>query len=212
MKYKLLATVLSLGLTVTAHGDTTIKQTTNGKGLGISGNATGTTYIKGNKMRSEIVLGDKTQTTIFDLDAQKMYMFDSKKKEADVWDMAAFAQELSKNVDLSGMKASFTPNGQSKQIGGQTAAGYDLEVSVQSAMNGNKSMMMTVTVQGPVWMVKNSPAAADYDHFYKAAVERAGSSAIRERPKRSRDKPGPWPKSTNRFPPPVAWRMKPTCR
>lgn len=39
-------------------------------------------------------------------------------------------------------------------------------------MNGNKSLMMTVTVQGPVWMVKNSPAAADYDHFYQAAIEK----------------------------------------
>ena len=37
-------------------------------------------------------MGDKTQTTIFDLDAQKMYMFESGKKEADVWDMGAFAQ------------------------------------------------------------------------------------------------------------------------
>lgn len=101
LNYRIPAAILSLGLAVSAHGDTTIKQNTNGKGLGISGNATGTTYIKGDKMRTEIVLGDKTQTTIFDLDAQKMYIFDSKKKEADVWDMAAFAQELSKSVDVS---------------------------------------------------------------------------------------------------------------
>lgn len=172
MNYRILAAILSIGLAVSAHADTTIKQNTNGKGLGISGNATGTTYIKGNKMRSEIALGDKTQTTIFDLDAQKLYIFDSKKKEADVWDMAAFAQEVSKNVDLSSMKASFKPNGQNKDINGHAATGYDMDVSVQSAMNGNKSMMMTVNVQGPVWMVKSSPAAADYDHFYQAAVEK----------------------------------------
>lgn len=169
---KFLAAILCLGLALTAHADTTIKQTTNGKGLGISGSATGTTYIKGNKMRSEIVLGDKTQVTIFDLDAQKLYIFDSKKKEADVWDMAAFAQELSKSVDVSTMKATFKPNGQSKQVGAQAAAGYDMEVSCQSAMNGNKALIMTVTVQGPVWMVKNSPVASDYDHFYQAAVEK----------------------------------------
>ena len=45
-------------------------------------------------------MGDKIQSTIFDLDAQKMYMFDSKKKEADVWDMAAFGAEMAKNVDV----------------------------------------------------------------------------------------------------------------
>jgi hypothetical protein len=172
LQYRFLAILLSLGFAVSAAADTTIKQTTNGKGLAISGNATGTTYIKGNKMRGDVVLGDKTQTTIFDLDAQKMYIFDSKKKQADVWDMAAFAQEISKNVDLSSIKASFTPNHQTKQIGGHTATGYDLQVSAESAMDGNQAMMMTVTVEGPVWIVKNAPGAADYDRFYKAAVEK----------------------------------------
>ena len=77
-------------------------------------------------MRADIVLGDKTQTTIFDLDGQKMYIFDSKKKEADVWDMAAFAAELSKNVSTDKMTASLKPNGQT--VAGQTATGYDIEI------------------------------------------------------------------------------------
>jgi len=166
------AAFLSLGLTAAGYADVTVKQTTSGKGLGMSGNAPATTYIKGNKMRSEVVLGDKTQTTIFDIDTQKMYIFDSKKKEADVWDMAAFAQELSKNVDISSMKESLKPNGQTKEISGHSAAGYDMEVSVESALNGNKAMMMTVTLQGPLWIVKDSPGSDDYSHFYKAAVER----------------------------------------
>jgi len=159
-------------MTVAAHADATIKQTTNGKGLGTAGNATSTSFIKGNKMRTDLVLGDRTQTSIYDLDAQKMYVFDSTKKEADVWDMAVFAQELSKTVDLSSMKASFKPNGQTKQVASHKADGYDMAVSVQSAMGGNKTMMMTVTVQGPVWIVKNSPGTADYDRFYKAAIEK----------------------------------------
>ena len=172
MKNKLVAIFLSLALAGTAGADVTVKQTTTGKGLGMSGNAPATTYIKGNKMRSEVQLGDKTHVTIFDLDAQKMYIFDSKKKEADVWDMADFAQELSKNVDVSSMKASLKPNGQTKQIAGATATGYDMDVSMQSAMGGNQQMMMTVNLQGPVWIVKGAPGAADYNHFYKAAVEK----------------------------------------
>ncbi len=172
MKQMLVAVLLSFGLAVSAGADVTVKQTTTGKGLGMSGNAPATTYIKGNKMRSDVVVGDKTHTTIYDIDAQKMYIFDSSKKEADVWDMAAFAQEISKNVDLSSMRASLTPNGQRKQIAGSTANGYDMQVSVDSAMNGNQAMMMTVTVQGPVWIVKNAPGASDYSRFYKAAVEK----------------------------------------
>src|SRR6266700_2380684 len=134
------AAFLVLGLTVAGYADVTVKQTTSGKGLGISGNAPTTTFIKGNKMRSDVVLGDKTQTTIFDVDAQKMYIFDSKKKEADVWDMAAFAQQIAKSVDASSANASLKPNGQTKQIGGQAAVGYDLEISMPSAMPGSKEM------------------------------------------------------------------------
>ncbi len=172
MHRTLLALLLAVGLALSAYADVTIKQSTSGKGLGMSGKTTGTTYIKGHKMRSDLVVGDKTQTTIFDVDAQKMYIFDSKKKEADVWDMAAFAQEIAKSVDVSSTSASLKPNGQTKQIGGRTAAGYDMQISMQSAMAGSKDMNMTVTLQGPVWIVKNAPGSADYSGFYKAAVEK----------------------------------------
>lgn len=172
MKRAFVATVLGLGLALPAHADVTLKQTTGGKGMGISGDASGATYIKGNKMRSDVVMRDKTQTTIFDVDAQKMYIFDSKKREADVWDMATFGAELSKTVDVAGAKASVKPNGQTKQIAAHSAAGYDMEVSMQSAMGGSKDLTMTVTLSGPIWIVKNAPGSADYARFYKAAVEK----------------------------------------
>ncbi len=172
MNRKHLVFLLVLGSALAGFADVTIKQTTNGKGLGMSGKTNGTTYIKGNRMRSDLVVEDKTQTMIFDVDAQKMYIFDSKKKEADVWDMAAFAQQLAQSVDVSSAKASLKPNGQTRQIGGHTATGYDLEISMPSAMPGSKDMEMTVTLQGPVWIVENAPGAADYNRFYKTAVEK----------------------------------------
>ncbi len=168
------ATLVALSLATPAAADVTIKQTTTGKGLGMSGTRTmpATAYIKGLKMRSDVVTGDTTRTTIFDLDGQKMYAFDSKKKEADVWDMQAFAAEMAKTVDSSQMKATLTPNGQTKTISGRAASGYDLVVSVPAAIGGNKEMAMTVDLQGPVWIVKGAPGAQEYIGFYKAAVER----------------------------------------
>jgi hypothetical protein len=165
---------LAVGLALPAYADVTIKQTTTGKGLGMSGTMPTTTYIKGNKMRSDVVMGDKTQTTIFDLDAQKMYIFDSKKKDADVWDMAAFAQEMSHSVDTSNMKVSFKPNGQTKEIAGKTAHGYDMEISVPAGPpgKGNNDMAMMITMSGPTWIVKGSPGTKDYINFYKTAVEK----------------------------------------
>jgi len=140
--------------------------------MGMSGKTSGTVYIKGNRMRTDSVIGDKTQTMIFDIDVQKMYIFDSKKKEADVWDMTALGQEISKNVDTSGAKASMMANGQTKPLGGRTATGYDMMVAVPAAMGGSKDLTMTVTLQGPMWIVKGAPGSADYAKFYKAAVEK----------------------------------------
>jgi hypothetical protein len=123
-------------------------------------------------MRTDVVMGDRTMSTIFDLDAQKMYSFDSKKKEADVWDMATLSQEISASVDTSNMKVSLKPNGQTKQIAGKTATGYDIEVSVPAGMGNSKDMSMVVTLSGPTWIVKGAPGTEDYIRFYKAAVEK----------------------------------------
>jgi hypothetical protein len=166
------STILVLCIAAPAVADVTLKQMVTGKGLGVSGQTTSTTYIKGNRMRTETTAGDRTQTTIFDLDAQKMFIFDSKKKEADVWDMGAFGAELSKSVDVSSMKVSLKPNGQTKSIAGQTAAGYDLDISMPAAMAGNKDMSMLVTMTGPTWIVKDAPGTPDYMRFYKTAAEK----------------------------------------
>ena len=98
----------AIALAFTAHADVTIKTTSTGKGFGISGSTTGTTYIKGLKMRTDTTAGNKNLSTIFDVDAQKMYILDVEDKEAKVWDMAAFASELSATVSPEGTQASMT--------------------------------------------------------------------------------------------------------
>ena len=172
MKRVCLALLASLVLATPSYADVTIKMSVTGSGMGQKGKSSGTTYIKGSKMRSEILIGDRTQVTIFDLDAQKMFVFDTRKKEADVWDMAEFSKVVLASVDAEQMKASIKPNGQTKQFGSLTGNGYDMEISVPAAMGGSKDMMMTINLTGPVWIVKNAPGTADYNNFYKAAVEK----------------------------------------
>ena len=123
MKRTILAAIATLAFAVPAWADVTVKQTTTGKGMGMSGTMPGTVYIKGMKMRSEVVTGGTTRVTIFDVENQKMYSFDTKKKEADVLDMQAFSESMSQNVDVSQMKATITPNGQTRTIAGKSAAG-----------------------------------------------------------------------------------------
>jgi hypothetical protein len=117
-------------------------------------------------------MGDSTRTMIFDVDAQRIYSFDSKKKEADAWDMQAFGANLAQSVDVSNMTASLKANGQTKQIAGKDASGYDVLLTLPATMGGKDGMKMTVTLSGPVWIVKGAPGTADYVNFYKAAVEK----------------------------------------
>jgi hypothetical protein len=167
-----LSLLLSIAIVLPASADVTIKMTTSGKGMGMSAATTGTTYIKGNKMRSDLQMDNRTQSTIFDLDAQKMYVFESGKKEADVWDMAEFGKQMGMSIDAENMKTSITPNGQKKAFGALSADGYDMEVSVPATMGNSKDMKMTVTLSGPVWIVKDAPGAAEYSAFYSAAAEK----------------------------------------
>ena len=67
-------------LATSMFADVTVKQTTTGKGMGVAASGAATTYIKGMKMRSEVEARGTVITTIFDVENQKMYMLDAKKK------------------------------------------------------------------------------------------------------------------------------------
>jgi hypothetical protein len=102
-----------------------------------------------------------------------MYMFDSKKKEVDAWDMADFSQQIGSTVTTEGMTATIKPNGQTKQVAGKSASGYDMVVSMPARFGDPKNgMQMTVNLTGPVWIVKGAPGTSDYLNFYKAAAEK----------------------------------------
>ena len=169
---KRLALVAFVALATPAFADVTVKSTGSGKGLGMGADMTTTTYIKGNKMRTDAVMGDRTISMIFDVDAQRLYSFDSKKKEADAWDMQAFGANMNQTVDTSSIKSSIKPNGQTRQIAGKTATGYDMEMSVPAMMGGKGGMKMTMLLTGPIWIVKGAPGTAEYINFYKGAAEK----------------------------------------
>jgi hypothetical protein len=168
----MLPVLLALAACSAAHADVTIKSTTVGKGLGMTGTMTGLTYIKGLKMRNESTAGDRKVVTIYDVDAQKMYIVNEKKKEVEAWDMAAFAQQMSQTVAPEGMQGSLTPNGQTKPVAGQTAEGYDINVTTPATIGGAGGMKVTVQLTGVSWVVKGVPGAADYAAFYQGAADK----------------------------------------
>jgi len=172
MKHVTLAAIVALAVAAPARADLKLTEATTGKGLGMTGNIASTTYIKGLKMRVDTNQGDKVQSMIFDVENQKLYMFDSKKKEADVWDMADFGKQIGM-MDSDGGTSSFKPNGQTKQINGKTATGYDMSIVMPTTMGDAKNgMKMTVNLSGTTWVVKGAPGSADYAKFYMAAADK----------------------------------------
>ena len=169
MKKFLVAAGLVVMVAAPLTADVTIKAMNSGKVMGFGGDLKTTTYVKGMKMRVDTVTGDTIRTSVFDVENQKLYMFDNKKKEADVWDMAQFSAEISKSVSVQDIKSSIKPNGQTKQIAGKTATGYDIVVTVPAETGG---MKMTMNLTGTTWIVKGAPGTADYIAFYKAASEK----------------------------------------
>ena len=172
MKRSILVALVTVAFTTPLLADVTMKSTIDGKGMGMSGTMVSTTYVKGSKMRNDVVMGDTTRTTIFDLDTQKMISFDSKKKEADVYDMQKLSEDMGKSVQVSEMKASIKPNGKTKELLGKSATGYDMTISLPAMMGGAGGMKMVVNIEGPMWVVKGAPGTAEYLAFYKAAVEK----------------------------------------
>jgi hypothetical protein len=170
MKRGFLAAILTAAIAGPAYADVTLKQSVTGKGPGMSGPMSSTSYIKGLKMRADSLNGDTTRSMIFDVENQKIYIFDSKKKEADVVDMQGFGGEMSKAVDMNQAKAALKANGQTKQIAGKSATGYDMSVSMPATMGGEKGIKIDVSLTGPLWIVKGAPGSADFSRFYKGAV------------------------------------------
>lgn len=169
MTRTLAAAIVALSFCTATRADVTLRATSTGQGAGMSGQTSSVTYIKGLKMRTEATSGKFSTASIYDIDAQKLYILDTKKKEANVWDMGAFSQEIGKAVEPGGVQATMKPNGQVKAVNGQNADGYDVNIVVPTTIGGSE---VTMNLSGVSWIAKAVPGAAEYAAFYKGAGEK----------------------------------------
>ncbi|MEK6630362.1 MAG: DUF4412 domain-containing protein [Acidobacteriota bacterium] len=167
MKRFLLGMAAVALVAVPLHADVTVKATQSGKMMMTSGNGQVITYIKGLKMRTEMQIGNDVIVSILDLDAQKSIMLNTKKREAEVYDIQKIAADLQKSVGTAEATMSFKANGQTKQIAGENCSGYDITISMPTQMEG-----MTITMGGPAWIAKGAAGGADFAAFFKAAASK----------------------------------------
>ncbi len=154
-----------------ALADVTMKAAGSGKGLGMSKDMQMVTYIKGTKMRTEVINGDQVIATITDLNAQKMIQINVKKKEAEIWDLSKMAADVEKGVGTVVPTVSFKPNGQTKEIAGRNCTGYDLSITLPMMAGKEGPDDMRIVMAGPIWIAKDAPGTKDFAAYYKAAIE-----------------------------------------
>jgi hypothetical protein len=170
--FRSLCTAAMVGLLATpAFADVTLTSTMAGKGFGKMADGQSVSFIKGMKMRTDSSFGGTPTSVIIDLDAQRFISLNHKKKEAQVYDMARFRQELDKAIKQGEAKASLKPNGEKREVSGKACTGYDMSVAVPFAMGGEGSEM-TMVMSGPVFIAKGVPGTDDYKRFYLAAAEK----------------------------------------
>jgi hypothetical protein len=165
MRPVMAATVAILMAPSASWADVTITSTVSGKGLGAGGGMQSVTYVKGTKMRTE--LGETI--TIHDAAGRQMIVLNTKKREAEIYDMAKVGAEMQKNLRGGEPRAEITPTGQKKEILGQSCDEYNLMISMPMAQGDQAAL--TLTMSGPLWVARGAPGSADYAAFYKAAAE-----------------------------------------
>jgi hypothetical protein len=158
------------GAALPAFADVTLKAKSSGKGpIGGMNQGETTTYIKGLKFRSDSVADGKSFSMLMDAGGTTMTMLRHDKKEADVFNMAEAAEEISKMVSISDIKITVNPTGQTRQIAGTTCAVHDVAMTMPVKI---ANMAMTMSSSGPYCLAKNGPGHADYAAFYKAAADK----------------------------------------
>lgn len=163
------ALVVLVSLAAPAAADVTLRQVTSGMGPGMT--ATGTTYIKGLRMRTDTVLGGTTRTVVFDLVGQRQISYDSTRQDAEVFDLSGLPP-ADVVTDRTRTRASITPTGQTRVIDGRRADAYTLSATIAGQPGPMPDLRVTVSIAGTAWVVRDAPGAAEWAAFYRAVAER----------------------------------------
>ena len=151
------------------RADLTLKGTGSGSGLGVSTQGDNATYFKGGMMRGDWTSDGKTQTTILDLDHQKMIIIDPSKQKAEIYDLAKMAEKL-KTIPDGDIKVEIKPTGKTRTILGRSCEEHLIKVFVP--YKDPSGMSVDTTLSGPAWIAKDSPGLSDYRAFYLKAAEK----------------------------------------
>jgi hypothetical protein len=155
-----------------AHADVTVVATTAGKASFINVGGTSSNLIKGTRMRTDSVMGGRTDSLIIDIDGRRFVNIDEKKKSATVTPLDAISDELAK-VGLGTIQATLKKTSQTRKVAGYDCTLHDIHVTFPFSVTGNPGdgMDVTMVLSGTVCLSTDAPGLADYQKFYRASAD-----------------------------------------
>jgi hypothetical protein len=160
--------ILMFAAPVGLTADVVMTETTHAKIGGKTVDGVRTTYIKGPRMRLEVVQANDAQTTLYDVPAGVTIALDAKKKRAELRDISARNAELERRYPRSRVVVTLTPTGATKQLAGVSCDEHAFSIRVPMTKDGSLVLVMT----GSAWAAKDVPGADDYSAFAAAAIEK----------------------------------------
>jgi hypothetical protein len=172
MKIRKLLPLTILAAGTAAHADVTVVSTTAGKASFLDVGGTSTSLIKGNRMRTNSMIGSRTQALIIDIDGRRFVNVDDGKKSATVTPLDTISEQLNK-VGVGAIQATLTKTSQTKQIAGYDCTVHNISVSMPFSATGHPGDGMDLNMQmsGEVCLSTNVPGLADYQNFYRASAD-----------------------------------------
>jgi len=168
---KLLPLALAAAST-SAWTDVTVVTTTAGKASFINVGGTSTNLIKGNRMRTDSVMGSRGNSLLIDIDGRRFVDIDDNKKSATITPLDSIREQLDK-VGVGSISATLTKTAQTKQVAGYDCTVHDLSVSLPFSVTGHPGdgMDMNMVLSGTVCLSTSAPGLADYQQFYRASAD-----------------------------------------
>lgn len=155
-----------------AHADVTVVSTTAGKASIIDVGGTSTSLIKGNRMRTNSVVGSRTQSLIIDVDGRRFVSIDDRKKSATITPLDSINEQLNK-MGVGEIQATLTKTSETKQIAGYDCTVHNVSVSMPFSITGHPGdgMDTNMLMSGQVCLSTTAPGLADYQKFYRASAD-----------------------------------------
>lgn len=155
-----------------AHADVTVATTTAGKASIINVGGTSTNLIKGNRMRTDSLIGSRDNSLLIDIDGRRFVDIDDKKKTATVTPLDSIREQLDK-VGVGSIQATLTKTAEKKKVAGYDCTVHDVSVTLPFSITGNPGdgMDMNMLLSGKVCLSTDAPGLADYQKFYRASAD-----------------------------------------